>query len=222
MAISLSKFQYVFGWATIFSVVLCSSARAQSDVNRRAERVVESICFIKDYGGYTLHSTLPDGRLRLIAEAHASGIWTLELLLTPDEVKEIWLTSLTTILLPKEIERIERFCNTDNTILKSAIAKENDEISRPRLNQILKERMPGFPDVLSSPAMKLTPTEQKALEEFRSNPELMDIQKKLSVNVRGLVWQKYRALGDRVRHISLRHEDLFLGSLMHPAVLSSQ
>jgi hypothetical protein len=209
-------------FATITSSLFCSLVNAQNDVNWQAKRIVDSFCFSKHYGGYMLQSILPDGRLRLTAEARSIGSgrsWGLELLITSDEIKEIWLTSLTSILEVKEIERAEVFCNPENTILKIAVNKSNYLISKPRLDQALKQHAPGFPVFPSDPDMQLTQEEQQALDRFRSNQEMMIISKKISEKVNDLIWSSYLALGVRVRHIPYKREDHPFAPLMKPITL---
>ena len=222
MATFLSNRRNFFGLVAILGSALCCSVSAQNDVNWRAKRVVDSFCFSKHYGGYMLQSTLPDGRFRLTAEARSVGSgrsWGLELLVAPDEVKEIWLTSLTTVLEPREIERVEAYCNPDNTILKSAVNKENYLRSKPAMDRALKEHAPSFPVFPTMPGMQLTQDEQQAIDEFRSNAEVMAIHKKISEKVNDLIWSRYLALSVRVRHIPYQREDHQFSPLIKPIVL---
>lgn len=222
MATFLFNRRNFFGSVAIFGLTFCCSLSAQNDVNWQAKRVLDSFCFSKHYGGYMLQSNLPDGRLRLTAEARSVGSgrsWGLELLVAPDEVKEIWLTSLTTALEPREIERVEAYCNPDNTVLKSAVSKENYLRTKPAMDRALKAHAPGFPVFPTMPGMQLTQDEQQAIDEFRANAEVMAIQKKIFERVNDLIWNRYLALGARVRHIPYQREDHQFSPLIKPIAL---
>jgi hypothetical protein len=176
--------------------------------------LIDSPCFGRQYGGYMLHSTRPDGSLRLTAEAgsRASGLrWGIELLVWPEEVRSIWERAINAGLSPAEIAALSTHCRPDNVALKEALRKQgfNRAVeARPAIDQDIRRTMPNFPVLPAAPKQVLTRDEEAALEAFKSDPAASAAYPKLGLALNRRVQLGFQEIANqRARHIPWVEED---------------
>ncbi|UUZ63297.1 hypothetical protein LP417_27425 [Polaromonas sp. P1-6] len=198
-------------WITSVSLLfVCTNATADDLRSPRVAMLVDSFCFVKQYGSYMLHSTLPDGRLRLIAEARsrASGQpWALELLLTSEESRDIWLKAVAEGMSSDELEVLSKYCTSENSNLKNALNKDTYLKNKPAMDKAMQQAAPGFPIIPITPGMQLTSGEEVALATWRGDARTIAAAQKLSRDVLNVVRNRYLELGPRVRHIPFVWEE---------------
>ena len=181
--------------------------------------LIDSPCFLRMNGGYLLHSTLPDGTLRLTAEAtsKASGLrWGLELLVKPEELRSIWAEAIRDMLTESEIAAAEVHCRAGDSALKEAQRKlsiNSTIASRPEMERQIRNSIPNFPNFPNFPInqMKevLTLEEGAALEALKGDP----IASVAYSRLRGLAMNQrilhgFQAVANqRVRHIPWIEDD---------------
>ncbi|MBC7610116.1 MAG: hypothetical protein H7228_11190 [Polaromonas sp.] len=176
--------------------------------------LIDSPCFARQHGGYLLHSTRPDGGLRLTSEANsrASGLnWGIELLVRPEEVHAIWEQAIKAELSPVEVSALAVHCRPDNGALKEALGKQaanRASDARPAIEQDIRRTMPNFPSLPVPPRQALTREEEASLEAFRNDPAALAAYPKL-----GLIMTRRIQLGfheianQRARHIPWSEDD---------------